>query len=185
VFSSVLIAKRVELLRELLPKVAILAFLANPANPSATADANDIATAAQTLAERVLVLNAATEQECEAAFAKISQQGASALAIQSDPFYNSIIDDLIALAKRYAVPVMYTRREFVAAGGLISYGSSLSEAYRQLGIYAGHVLKDAKPADLPILLPSRYELVINLVTAKALGIDVPLSLMVRADEMID
>jgi putative ABC transport system substrate-binding protein len=185
VFSSVLIAKRVELLRELLPKVATVAFLANPANPSAIADANDIAAAAQTLAERVVVLNAATEQECEVALAKVSQQGAGALAIQSDPFYNSIIDHLIALAKRYAIPVMYTRREFVAAGGLMSYGSSLTEAYRQLGIYTGHVLKGANPADLPILLPSRFELIINLTTAKALGIDVPVSLMVRADEMID
>jgi putative tryptophan/tyrosine transport system substrate-binding protein len=185
VFSSVLIAKRVELLRELLPKVATVAFLANPANPSAIADANDIAAAAQTLAERVVVLNAATEQECEAALAKVSQQGAGALAIQSDPFYNSIIEHLIALAKRYTIPVMYTRREFVAAGGLMSYGSSLTEAYRQLGIYTGHVLKGAKPADLPILLPSRFELIINLTTAKALGIDVPVSLMVRADEMID
>jgi putative ABC transport system substrate-binding protein len=185
VFSSVLIAKRVELLRELVPKVAIVAFLANPINPSAIADAKDIAAAAQTLSERVVVLNATTERECEVAFAELAQRGVGALAIQSDPFFNSVSEHLVALAKRYAVPVMYTRREFVAAGGLMSYGSSLTEAYRQLGIYTGHVLKGTKPADLPILLPSRFELVINLTTAKTLGIDVPLSLMVRADEMID
>ena len=185
VFSSGLIAKRVELLRELLPKITIVAFLANPANPSAITDAKEIAATAQALAERVVVLNAATQQECEAAFAELSRQGAGALLIQSDPFYNSIIDSLIALARRYAVPVMYTRREFVAAGGLISYGSSLTEAYRQLGIYTGRVVNGTKPADMPILLPTRFELVINLPTARAQGIDVPLSLMIRADEMID
>jgi putative ABC transport system substrate-binding protein len=185
VFSTVLIAKRVELLRELVPNAATVAFLVNPTNPSAAADAKDFEAAAQTLSERVIVLNAASEHACEAAFAELARRGAGALAIQSDPFYNSVIGLLIGLAKRYAVPVMYTRREFTAAGGLISYGSSLTEAYRQLGIYTGQILKGAKPADLPILLPSRFELVVNLTTAKALGIEVPVSLMVRADEMID
>jgi putative ABC transport system substrate-binding protein len=115
----------------------------------------------------------------------LARQGVGALAMQSDAFFNTIIDHIVALAKRHAVPVIYGRREFAAAGGLLSYGSSLTETYRQLGIYTGQVLKGVKPADLPILLPSRFELVINLTTAKALGIDVPLSLMVRADEMID
>ena len=185
VFSTVLVAKRLELLRELVPNVAIVAFLVNPTNPSAIADAKDILTAAQTLAQQVVILNAATERDCEAAFADLARRGAGALAIESDPFFNSVIEQLVALAKRHAVPVIYTRREFAAAGGLMSYGSSLTEAYRQLGIYTGQVLKGANPADLPILLPSRFELVINLTTAKALGIDVPLSLMIRADEMID
>jgi putative tryptophan/tyrosine transport system substrate-binding protein len=112
----------------------------------------------------------------------LARQGVGALAMQSDAFFNTVIDHIVALAKRHAVPVIYARREFAAAGGLLSYGSSVTEAYRQLGIYTGQVLKGVKPADLPILLPSRFELVINLTTAKALGIDVPLSLMVRADD---
>jgi putative ABC transport system substrate-binding protein len=185
VFSTVLVAKRLELLRELVPNVAVVAFLVNPANPSAAADAKDFTAAAEKLAQRVVVLNAPTAQECEAAFADLARQGVGALAMQSDAFFNTVIDHIVALAKRHAVPVMYARREFAAAGGLLSYGSSATEAYRQLGIYTGQVLKGVKPADLPILLPSRFELVINLSTAKALGIDVPLSLMVRADEMID
>jgi putative ABC transport system substrate-binding protein len=167
------------------PNVAVVAFLVNPANPSATDDAKDFAAAAEKLARRVVVLNAANPQECEAAFAGLARQGVGALSMQSDAFFNTVIDHIVALAKRHAVPVVYARREFAAAGGLLSYGSSASEAYRQLGIYTGQVLKGAKPADLPILLPTRFELVINLTTAKALGIEVPLSLMLRADEMID
>ena len=185
VFSTVLVAKRLELLRELVPNVAVVAFLVNPANPSATADAKDFAAAAEKLARRVVVLNAANPQECEAAFAGLARQGVGALLMQSDAFFNTIIDHVVALAKRHAVPVVYARREFAAAGGLLSYGSSASEAYRQLGIYTGQVLKGVKPADLPILLPTKFEFVINLTTAKALGIEVPLSLMLRADEMID
>jgi putative ABC transport system substrate-binding protein len=185
VFSTGLVAKRLELLREFLPNVSFVAFLINPINPSAIADAKDIATAAQTLALRVVVLNAATERDCEVAFADLARQGAGALSIESDPFYNSAIEQLVELAKRHAVPVIYARREFVAAGGLMSYGSSLTEAYRSLGLYTGHILKGAKPASLPILLPSRFEFVVNLTTAKALGLEVPLSLMIRADEMIE
>jgi putative ABC transport system substrate-binding protein len=185
VFSTVLVAKRLELLRELVPNVAVVAFLVNPTNPSAAADAKDFTAAAEKLAQRVVVLNASTAQECEAAFADLARRGVGALAMQSDAFFNTVIDHIVALAKRHAVPVIYARREFAAAGGLLSYGSSATEAYRQLGIYTGQVLKGVKPADLPILLPSRFELVINLTTAKARGIDVPLSLMVRADEIID
>jgi putative tryptophan/tyrosine transport system substrate-binding protein len=181
----VLVAKRLELLRELVPNVAVVAFLVNPTNPSAAADAKDFTAAAEKLAQRVVVLNASTAQECEAAFADLARQGVGALAMQSDAFFNTVIDHIVALAKRHAVLVIYARREFAAAGGLLSYGSSVTEAYRQLGIYTGQVLKGVKPADLPILLPSRFELVINLTTAKALGIDVPVSLMVRADEVIE
>ena len=184
-FSTVLVAKRLELLRELVPNVAVVAFLVNPTNLSAAADAKDFTAAAEKLAQRVVVLNASTAQECEAAFAGLARQGVGALAMQSDAFFNTIIDHIVVLARRHAVPVVYARREFAAAGGLLSYGSSATEAYRQLGIYTGQVLKGVKPADLPILLPSKFELVINLTTAKARGIDLPLSLMVRADEIID
>jgi putative ABC transport system substrate-binding protein len=185
VFSTVLVAKRLELVRELVPNVAVIAFLLNPGNTSATPDAKDFTAAAEKLGQRVVVLNAANLQECEAAFASLAKQGVGALSMQSDAFFNTISDHIVALAKRHAVPVVYTRREFAAAGGLLSYGSSASEASRQLGIYTGQVLKGAKPADLPILLPTKFEFVINLTTAKALGIDVPSSLMLRADEMID
>jgi putative ABC transport system substrate-binding protein len=185
VFSTVLVAKRLELLRELVPNVAVVAFLVNPANPSTTADAKDFAAAAEKLARRVVVLNAANPQECEAAFAGLARQGVGALSMQSDAFFNTVIDHVVGLAKRHAVPAVYARREFADAGGLLSYGSSASDAYRQLGIYTGQVLKGVKPADLPVLLPTKFELVINLTTAKALGIEVPLSLMLRADEMID
>ncbi len=185
VFSSVLAAKRLELLRELVPNVATVAYLVNPANPNAISEANEIMTAAQTLAQRVIVVKAATERDCEAVFAELAKQGVGALAIQSDPFYNTIIGQLVALAKRYAIPVIYGRREFIAAGGLMSYGSSSTEAYRQLGLYTARVLRGTKPSDLPILLPSQFELVVNLTTAKALGIDLPASFMVRVDDTID
>jgi ABC-type uncharacterized transport system substrate-binding protein len=185
VFSTVLVAKRLELLRDFLPNVSVMAFLVNPTNPSAASDTKDIEAAGQTLGQQVIVLNAATERDCETAFADLERRGAGALAIESDPFFNTVIKQLVSLARRHAVPVIYTRREFVAAGGLISYGSSLTVAYRQLGIYTGQVLKGAKPADLPIVLPTKFELVVNLTTAKALGLEVPLPLLMRIDEVIE
>ena len=137
IFATALVAKRLELLRELVPNVAVVAFLVNPGNPSATADAKEFAAAAEKLGRRIVVLNAANPQECEAAFAGLARQGAGALSTQSDAFFNTVVDHIVALAKRHAVPVVYARREFAAAGGLLSYGSSASETYRQLGIYTG------------------------------------------------
>ena len=179
-----LVAKRLELLRELVPNVADVAFLVNPPNPSATADAKDFAAAAEKLARRVVVLNAANPQESEAAF-PASHDRASARS-QCSPTPSSTASSIMSSPWPSAMgPVVYARRECAAAGGLLNYGGMASQAYRELGVYPGSVLKGVKPADLPILLPTKFELVINLTTAKALGLEVPPSLMLRADEMIE
>jgi hypothetical protein len=141
--------------------------------------------AAKALGQKIIVLHAGTENECDAAFAELARQQAGALIVESDPFFNEITVHLVVSAARLSIPVVFSRREFTVAGGLLSYGASLTEAYRQVGIYTGRILKGAKPAELPILLPSRYELVLNLKTAKALGIAVPTSVLVRADEVIE
>ena len=137
------------------------------------------------IGQKIVILDVATEADIGAAFTTLTQIRSGAVIVESDPFFNSITESLVALAGRSEVPVVFPRREFVLAGGLISYGSSLTEAYRQLGIYAGRILKGDKPADLPILLPSKFELVVNLKTAKALGFDLPTSILLRADEVIE
>jgi putative ABC transport system substrate-binding protein len=184
-FSTALVAKRVELLHDIAPNASIIGFLANPSDPSAKADANTAETAAQGVGQRVIVVNAATQPDCEAAFDSLARQGAGALLIQSDPFFNSAATQLVALARRYSIAVIYGRREFVAAGGLISYGSQLQNSYRQLGDYTARILKGAKAAELPILQPTAFELVVNLKIAKEMGITVPTTLLLRADEIIE
>jgi putative ABC transport system substrate-binding protein len=185
VFAVQLVAKRLELAHELAPNAAAIAFLVNPTNPNSRIDTAEIDDAARTLGRRVAILEAGTEAECDAAFARLSEDRAGALIVESDPFFNKMTDRLVALARRHSVPVIYPRREFAAVGGLISYGSSLTEAYRQVGIYTGRVLKGDKPADLPILLPTRFELIVNLKTASAFGITMPTSILLRADEVIE
>jgi putative tryptophan/tyrosine transport system substrate-binding protein len=185
VFAVALVAKRLELARELAPNAPAIAFLADPNNPNSKLDTREIEDAAQTLDQKVVILSAGTEDECDAAFAGLAQHRAGALIVESDPFFNGIVVRLVILAARHAIPVVFPRREFADAGGLLSYGTSLTEAYRQIGIYTGRVLKGTKPAELPILLPSRYELVLNLKTAKALGITTPTSILLRADEVIE
>jgi putative tryptophan/tyrosine transport system substrate-binding protein len=187
-FSGVLAAKVFELLHELVPNPTVVAVLVNPTNPiRAESTAKDMQAAGRALGQAVHILNASTEGEIDAAFASLAQLRAAALVFGGDTFITSRRNQIVALAARHAVPTISGSpgREYVAAGGLMSYGSSLTDAYRQTGIYTGKILKGAKPADLPVLQPTKFELVINLKTAKALGLKVPLTLQVAADEVIE
>jgi len=183
--SSNLGAKRIGLLRELVPKADAIGALVNPTYPAATAQLQEVQEAAASVGVRLIIANASAERDFEPAFALLVQQRSSALMISSDPFFNSRRDQIVALAARHAVPAIYEWREFAEAGGLMSYGTSVTEAYRLAGIYAGRVLKGDKPADLPVMQSSKFEFVINLKTAKALGLDVPLGMSAAADEVIE
>jgi putative ABC transport system substrate-binding protein len=181
-----LAAKRLELLRELVPGRAVVAVLVNPSNSVYTGyEMAEIRTAAGSLGLDLHLLNASTVEEIDAAFANFPKAQAGALLLSTEAFINSRADQIVALAARHAVPVMYSNGETTKAGGLISYGSNLGETYRQMGLYVGRILKGERPADLPVQQPTRYELVINLKTAKALGITFPLTLLGRADDVIE
>jgi putative ABC transport system substrate-binding protein len=176
--------KRLELLSELVPRAKVIALLVNPKNPATEHVMRDVQEAARAKGLQLPILKANSESEIDAAFATLVQLQAGALVVAADPFLSSRREQLVALATRYAVPAIYAWREFAEAGGLISYGSSLTTAFRQLGNYAGKILKGAKPADLPVQQSTRFELVINLKTAKARGLTIPQSLLLRADEVI-
>jgi putative ABC transport system substrate-binding protein len=182
-----LASKRLELLHELVPAKAVIAMLVNPTSPYVGPETKDVVVSARGMGRevQVQVLNASTVSEVDAAFATLVQQRADALLVSGDPFFDSQRDRIVELAARHAVPAIYQWREFVAIGGLISYGSSITNQYREGGGYVAKILKGAKPADLPVLQPTKIELVINLKTAKALGITVPPSLLARADEVIE
>jgi putative ABC transport system substrate-binding protein len=163
----------------------VIALLVNPNNPNTEQVLREVQEAAGTKGVQLPILKAANESEIEAALASIAQLHAGALLVGSDPFFFSRRAQFVALAARHAVPTIYQRGEFVAEGGLVSYGSSLANAYRQAGIYAGKILKGAKPADLPVEQPTRFELVLNLKTAQELGLTVPQSILSRVDEVIE
>ena len=178
-------AKNLQLLRELVPKATVIAVLVNPTNPNAEPQLRDAQAAAYALGQQLVVLDAATEREIESVFATLAERQVGALLVTADGFLIGRQDQLVALAARYAVPTMYPLSQYVVAGGLISYGASLSDAFRQTGLYVGRILKGAHPADLPVLQSAKFELVINLKTAKALSLDVPPTLLALADEVIE
>jgi putative ABC transport system substrate-binding protein len=183
--TSEMVGKSTQLLKEMVPATAAIAYLVNPSSPSAEIYAKEAPTTASALGIRIAVLNASTEQSLDEVFASLGKIGADALVVPAEPFFVSQRDRIVALAARYAVPMIANLREYVVAGGLMSYGASLPDSYRRAGIYVGRVLKGEKPADLPVQLPTKFELVINLKTAKALGLDVPPTLLARADEVIE
>ncbi len=183
--ASELTTKRLDLLRDLVPGAIRIAFLVNPSNPNAEQDIKEAQTAANAMKQQIQVLRASTIAHFERAFALVIQQRSDALMVGVDAFFLSQRDSLVALAARHRVPTVYEWREFVAAGGLMSYGTNLSDMYRNVGVYTGRILKGAKPVDLPVLQPTKFELVINLKTAKSLGLTVSPSLLARADEVIE
>ena len=184
-FTGPLGAKRLQMLRELVPGASAAGMLVNPSNPNSNPDIVEVQTAARALQWNVHILNASTEQEIGSTFATLSRERIEALIIGTDPFFFSLRDQIVALAARHAVPTIYNLREYTDAGGLISYGASLADNYRQTGIYVGKILKGARPGDLPVVQPTTFGLVINLKTAKALGLDPPVSLLARTDEVIE
>ena len=184
-FVGELGAKGLALLRDLVPTAATIGFLENPNNPLFELTTRDVLAAAPVAGVKVQTLKASTDREIDAAFVSLVQARTGALLVGSDFFFNSRIEQVTALAERYAIPTMYSFREFVVAGGLISYGISLIEQYRQVGLYAGRILKGEKPVDLPVIQATKIQLIINLKTAKTLGLEVPATLLALADEVIE
>ena len=178
-------AKRLELLRELVPNVTAISLLLNPKNPDSEFEVQDVQEAARVLGRQLHVLPASVEAEIPGAFAKVVQQRDGALIVASDPFFSGRRGLLVALAARHGVPTIYERRDFSDAGGLISYGHKRADAYRQLGIYTGRILKGTRPADLPVLQPTKFEFVINRNTAAKMGLEIPPKLLALADDVIE
>ena len=183
--GGVLISKQLELLHELLPKGIRVGILANPTSPVAKSQIRDAQAAAPALGQELHVLNASSEHDIDAAFVSLAEQRADALINLGNALFFGYRDRIIGLAARYKVPAMYDVRDYVADGGLMSYGASITDAYRQAGVYTGRILKGTKPSDLPVIVPTKYELVINVKTAKALGLDIPAKLLALTDEVIE
>ncbi|MFL5104126.1 MAG: ABC transporter substrate-binding protein [Xanthobacteraceae bacterium] len=185
ILTNTLAPKQLELLHEVVPTAKLVAFLVNPKNPIAESDTRDLHSAASTTRQQILVVKASDESEIENAFAAMVQERAGALLVQSDPFFNSRPPQIVALAAHHAIPAIYQWRDFPVAGGLMSYGTVLADAYRQVGIYTGKILQGTKPGDLPVQQSVKVQLIINLKTAKAFGLTFPLALLGRADEVIE
>jgi ABC-type uncharacterized transport system substrate-binding protein len=183
--GSLLGAKRLELLHQLVPKIAVVAVLMDPHNAAFEAGLPSVEAAARALGLKLVLVKAASERDLEAAFARIVATGAGAMLFGGGPVLRSQLRQVVALAARHAIPTIYELRDYVEAGGLISYAASFPAAYRQAGIYVDRILKGEKPADLPVQAPTQYELIINLKTAKSLGLEVPATLLARADEVIE
>ncbi len=179
------VAKSTQLLKELVPTANVMAYLVNPSNPSAQLYVKESSIAASALGITVRVLNASTDAELDEAFASLPKMEAAGLVVPAEPFFDSHREHIVALSARYAIPLISNLREYVVMGGLVSYGASLPESYRRAAIYAGRILKGDKPADLPVMQPTKYDLVINLKTAKALGLVIPPSILSVADEVIE
>jgi putative tryptophan/tyrosine transport system substrate-binding protein len=184
-FSSTITPKRLGLLHELVPKATLLGLLANPNNASAEAEEGEAKAATGLLGSRLLVVKATSAADIDTAFATLVQQGAGAILVAGDAFFINRHDQIVALAARYAVPAIYNLREYTQAGGLMSYGADIQDIYHQAGVYAGRILRGVRPADLPIMLPTKFPLVINLKTAKALGLSIPPGILAIADEVIE
>jgi len=184
-FGNRLGAKRVEMLLELVPGARIIAVLIDPNFAASVNELREVEEAGRTIGRKIVAVKAENEREFDGAFTRIVQAGAGALVVSGSPSFTSESRTLVALAARHAIPAIYDVRDYAAAGGLISYSASFTGAYRQAGVYAGRILKGAKPSELPVLQPTAFELVINLKTAKALGLEVPTSIMLRADEVIE
>jgi putative tryptophan/tyrosine transport system substrate-binding protein len=185
IFIAEMDTKRLELLRELVPNAALIAVLLNPTWIRFKTVSKEIAEAARAAGQRIDIIEASNEHEIHGAFKRIARLRPQALLVGADPFFNARREQLVTLANHYAIPAVYELREFAVAGGLMSYGTSLTEAYRQVGVYTGRILKGEKTAELPVVQSSKFELVINLKTAKALGLEVPPGLSARADEVIE
>jgi ABC-type uncharacterized transport system substrate-binding protein len=173
------------LLHDLVPKATDVALLVNPTSPDADAQSRDLQTAGSAVGMQVWVLRASNDSDIDTAFAAMLERSANALVVQADPFFTSRRDRLVTLANRYAIPAMYPFREFATVGGLITYGADIAEVFQEIGVYTGRILNGQRPADLPVLQPAKFDLVINLKTAKALGITVPLTLQVAANDVVE
>jgi putative ABC transport system substrate-binding protein len=183
--SADLESKQLDLLREIVPKAKVIGVLINPAMAAAQSQESEAQVAARALGLQLFIVNAGSERDFDTAFAALALQRVEALLIVGNALFSGQRDRLVALAARYALPAIYPLREFVTAGGMMSYGGSLTDAYRQVGVYTGRILRGEKPADLPVTLPTKFEFVINLKTTKALGLTVPDKLLVAADEVIE
>jgi putative ABC transport system substrate-binding protein len=184
-FSTTTAAKRLELIRKLLPDAGVIALLRNPKSPVDAGEMNDLKSAAQSLGWRIEIVEADTESELESAFANMAGRDAQAMIISTDPLFFGVRKRVVELAARHALPAIYDFREYPAAGGLMSYGANVAAVYHQVGLYTGKILSGAKPGELPVMQPTRFDLVLNLKTATSLGLTIPPTLLALADEVIE